>query len=61
LMRVDEDRIAAIERFTVGFSIVIMLTDRDRSVCATYLIREQFEGGDNGSCLADIGRLFREL
>ena len=32
-------RIAAIERFTVGFPVTIMLTDRDRSACATHLIR----------------------
>ena len=32
-------RIAAIERFTVGFPVAILLTDRDRSACATHLIR----------------------
>jgi hypothetical protein len=26
--------------YTVGFPIAIMLTDRDRSVCTTHLIRE---------------------
>jgi hypothetical protein len=39
VMRVYGDRIAAIERFTVGFSIAIMLTDRNRSACTTHLIR----------------------
>ncbi len=38
-MRVYGERIAAIERFTVGFSIAIMLTDRNRSACTTHLIR----------------------